>query len=106
MYYLFAWFSALGLASLVFFCLLARYRNEWIDSVERLWTELSHTRSIFEKFKDTEKSHLVPLSERLCKLESGLGLVLSRLEKLENTPEKRSNDAANTAVNEILKWSW
>lgn len=106
MYYLFLWASALGVASFAFYCLLQRYRNEWIDSVERLWSELSHTRSIFEKSKHDEKSHIMPLAERISQLESGASLLFSRLEKLEDTPEKRSKDAAKSAVQDILKGPW
>lgn len=102
MYYI----ITLGLVSFAFYRLLQRYRAELVEQVERLQNQFNLTRSDFENLYENEKSHLSQMNERHSKLEASVNSVALRLKKIEDTPEKRSKDATNNAVNEFLKRSW
>ena len=99
-------FTSLGISTLAFYYLLQRFREEWLSRAEELNKEIQLLHSFYERLRKDEKDRLAPLAQRIFDLEQKIAITLRRIEKNEDTPEKRSKEAAHTAIQEILKKPW
>ena len=88
------------------FLLLQRQKEEWSDSMGKHWEKMKSFSSSILSWERDEELRLPAVSERLTKLESKTEDIMAQFKKSQEPPEKRSKDAAQNAVDEILRNRW
>ena len=85
---------------------LRELRSEINDVVQGLKQQIISIEPIYNQPIQNQKTDLQPLLNRLARLEETVSGLSSRIIKLESTPERKSQEVANSAIEEILKSSW